>query len=84
MPNWYAYRWVCQRCRAKHYYKIEVCRRCGHTNINRKVNNEKLAERLRTGERPKKTFGPENVEREELNESEDTTSSLIDELIRGE
>jgi ribosomal protein L40E len=84
MPNWYAYRWVCQKCQAIHYFKIAVCRRCGHTNIDRKVNNEKLADRLRTGEQPKKTFGPENVEREEVNESEDTTSSLVDKLIRGE
>ena len=84
MPTWYAYSWVCQNCEAVHYFKVSACRRCGHTHINRKVNSKKLADRLRTGEQPKKIFGPENVEREEVNESEDTTSSLVDKLIRGE
>lgn len=64
MTNWYAYRWVCDNCRAVHYYEAGICRRCGCKNLKKLVNNPKLARELETGKRPRKTYGPENVERE--------------------
>lgn len=64
MTSWYAYRYVCDNCKAIHYYEAGICRRCGCKRMTKKVNNKKLAEELRTGKRPKKTYGPENVERE--------------------
>lgn len=64
MTNWYAYRWVCDNCRAVHYYEAGICRRCGCKRLTRKVNNKRLVEELESGKRPRKTYGPENVERE--------------------
>jgi ribosomal protein L40E len=64
MTNWYAYRWVCDNCRAVYYYDAGICRRCGCKNLEKKVNNQRLVDELKSGKRPRKTYGPENVERE--------------------
>ena len=64
MTRWYAYRWVCDNCRAIHYYEVSVCCRCGCKNLTRLVNNKRLAAELESGKRPRKTYGPANVERE--------------------
>jgi hypothetical protein len=44
MTNWYAYRWVCDKCLAFHYYEVTICQRCGCKQIKRKVNNSRLVE----------------------------------------
>lgn len=64
MTNWYAYRWVCDNCRAVHYYDPGPCRRCGCKRLTKSVNNQKLVDELKTDKRKRKPVGPTEVERE--------------------
>ena len=58
------YRYVCGNCRAIHYRKIEICRRCGCRSIYRLKNDKKLIEELKAGKKQRIAFAPEDVEHE--------------------
>ena len=64
MSNSFIYRWVCVNCRAIHYRKIEICRRCGCRSIYRLKNDKKLIEELKAGKKQRIAFAPQDVEHE--------------------
>ena len=64
MTNWYPYRWVCDNCKAVHYYEVSFCRRCGARRITKLVNSPKLVDALSEEGRHRVAFGPDEVTRE--------------------
>ena len=55
MSNWYAYRWVCVDCGAIHYFRVDYCRKCRKTDIEKVVNNARAVARQQAAQQKQQT-----------------------------